>query len=42
MTIWKARHERSASYILFKTNLKDIAAELGDEMIREMPPHKKR
>lgn len=42
MTIWKARHERSASYILFKTSLKDIAAELGDEMIREMPPHKKR
>jgi len=40
-TVWKARHERSAGYI-FKTNLKDVAEELADEMIKYMPPHQKR
>ncbi len=41
-TIWKARHEQSASYWFFRTDLKDIAAELADEMIKSMPPHVKR
>lgn len=42
MTLWKARHERSAGYILFKPRLTDIADELADEMIKEMPPHENR
>ena len=37
-TIWKARHEKSSSYMFFKPNLKDVAAELTDEMIKYMPP----
>ncbi len=40
-TIWKARHERSSSYIFFRPNLKDIAKELADEMIKYMPPQPK-
>ena len=40
-TVWKARHERSAGYI-FKTNLKEVAEELADEMIKYMPPHQRR
>jgi len=41
-TVWKARHERSSSYMFFKPNLKDVAKELADEMIRYMPPQPKR
>ena len=41
-TVWKGRHERSASYIIFKPNLKDIAEKLADEMIKYMPPHQRR
>ncbi len=41
-TVWKARHERSSSYMFFKPNLKDVARELADEMIRYMPPQPKR
>ena len=41
-TVWKARHERSSSYMFFKPNLKDVARELADEMIRYMPPLPKR
>jgi hypothetical protein len=41
-TVWKARHERSSSYMFIKPNLKDIAKELADEMIRYMPPQTKR
>lgn len=37
-TVWKARHERSSSYMFFKPNLKDIAKDLADEMIKHMPP----
>lgn len=37
-TIWKARHEKARSYMFFKPNLKDVAAELTDEMIKYMPP----
>lgn len=37
-TIWKARHEKASSYMFFKPNLKDVAAELTDEMIKYMPP----
>lgn len=41
-TVWKARHERSSSYMFFRPNLKDVAKELADEMIRYMPPQPKR
>ena len=41
-TVWKARHERSSSYMFIKPNLKDIAKELADEMIKYMPPQVKR
>lgn len=37
-TVWKARHERSKSYMFFRPNLKDIAKELAVEMISYMPP----
>lgn len=37
-TIWKARHEKASSYMFFKPNLKEVAAELTDEMIKYMPP----
>ena len=40
-TVWKARHERSSSYMFFRPNLKDIAKELADEMIKYMPPQLK-
>jgi PBP1b-binding outer membrane lipoprotein LpoB len=38
VTIWKARHEKASSYMFFRPNLKDVAAELTDEMIKYMPP----
>jgi hypothetical protein len=41
-TVWKARHERSSSYMFFRPNLKDIAKELAYEMIAYMPPQQKR
>jgi hypothetical protein len=37
-TVWKARHERSSSYMFFRPNLKDIAKELALEMTSYMPP----
>ncbi len=37
-TVWKARHERSSSYMFYKPNLKDVAKDLADEMIKQMPP----
>ena len=40
-TVWKARHERSSSYMFYKPNLKDIAKDLADEMIKSMPPQPK-
>jgi len=41
-TVWKARHERSSSYMFFRPNLKDIAKELALEMVTYMPPQPKR
>ncbi len=41
-TVWKARHERSNSYMFVKPSLKDIAKELADEMVTYMPPQAKR
>ncbi|NOT94743.1 MAG: hypothetical protein E8D51_05645 [Nitrospira sp.] len=41
-TVWKARHERSSSYMFYRPNLKDIAKELAAEMIKAMPPQTKR
>jgi hypothetical protein len=41
-TMWKARHERSSSYMFIRPNLKDIAKTLADEMIAYMPPQPKR
>ena len=41
-TVWKARHERSSSYMFFRPNLKDIAKELALEMTAYMPPQLKR
>ena len=41
-TVWKARHERSSSYMFIRPNLKDIAKELANEMITYMPPQPKR
>lgn len=40
-TVWKARHERSSSYMFYKPNLKDVAKDLVDEMITQMPPQPK-
>ena len=37
-TVWKARHERSSSYMFYRPNLKDVAKELAAEMIKAMPP----
>ena len=37
-TVWKARHERSSSYMFYRPNLKDVAKELATEMIKAMPP----
>ncbi len=41
-TVWKARHERSDSYMFIKPSLKDIAKELASEMIKYMPPQAKK
>lgn len=41
-TVWKARHERSSSYMFYRPNLKDVAKDLADEMIKYMPPTAKR
>jgi hypothetical protein len=41
-TVWKARHEKSSSYMFYRPNLKDIAKELAVEMIQAMPPQAKR
>lgn len=37
-TVWKARHERSSSYMFYRPNLKDVAKDLAAEMIKYMPP----
>jgi PBP1b-binding outer membrane lipoprotein LpoB len=40
-TVWKARHERSSSYMFYRPNLKDVAKDLATEMIKAMPPQVK-
>jgi hypothetical protein len=40
-TVWKARHERSSSYMFYRPYLKDVAKELAAEMIAAMPPQAK-
>ena len=40
-TVWKARHDRSSSYMFYRPNLKNIAKELAAEMIQAMPPQAK-
>ena len=40
-TVWKARHERSSSYMFYRPHLKDVAKELAAEMIKAMPPQAK-
>src|SRR5262250_2385116 len=37
-TVWKARHEKSSSYMFYRPNLKDVAKDLSKEMIAYMPP----
>jgi hypothetical protein len=37
-TVWKARHEKSSSYMFVRPNLKDVANDLAREMIAYMPP----
>jgi PBP1b-binding outer membrane lipoprotein LpoB len=41
-TVWKARHEKSSSYMFYRPNLKDVATDLANEMISYMPPQPKR
>lgn len=41
-TVWKARHEKSSSYMFYRPILKDIAKDLAAEMIASMPPQAKR
>lgn len=41
-TVWKARHEKSSSYMFYRPNLKDIAKDLAAEMIAYLPPQGKR
>src|SRR5438552_9602284 len=40
-TVWKARHERSSSYMFYRPNLKDVVKELAADMIKAMPPQPK-
>ena len=35
--VWKGRHEISKSYMFFKPNLKDLATDLSDYMVKHMP-----
>lgn len=35
--VWKGRHERSKTYMFFKPNLKDMATELTEYMIKYIP-----
>jgi hypothetical protein len=42
ITVWKARHEKSSSYMFYRPNLKDIAKDLSAEMIASMPPQARR
>lgn len=35
--VWKARHEKTKSYMFFKPDLKDVATDLAEEMIKYLP-----
>jgi len=35
--VWKARHQKTESYLFFKPNLRDVGVDLAEEMIKEMP-----
>jgi hypothetical protein len=35
--VWKGRHEKKESYVLFKPDLKDLATELADYMVKYIP-----
>lgn len=35
--VWKGRHQRTKSYMFFKPSLKDVAADLAEEMLKYMP-----
>ncbi|MER3422573.1 MAG: hypothetical protein C4293_04405 [Nitrospiraceae bacterium] len=35
--IWRGRHEKTESYMFFKPNLKDLAADLSEYMIKYIP-----
>ncbi|MBI4401983.1 MAG: hypothetical protein HY581_10165 [Nitrospirae bacterium] len=35
--IWKARHEKTESYMMFKPNLKDLGSDLSAYMVKYMP-----
>lgn len=37
MIVWKARHEEIRNYMFFKPSLKDVAADLSDDMVKYMP-----
>src|SRR5467141_4691949 len=41
ITVWKARLERSSSYMVYRPDLEDVAKELAAEMIKAMPPQAK-
>jgi hypothetical protein len=35
--IWRGKHEKKESYVFFRPNLKDLAADLAEYMIKYMP-----
>jgi hypothetical protein len=35
--VWKGKHEKKETYIFFKPNLKEIAADLSDYMVKYIP-----
>jgi hypothetical protein len=35
--VWKARHTNTTSYMFFKPSLKDLAADLSEDMIKHIP-----
>lgn len=35
--VWKARHDNTESYLFLKPSLRDVGAELAEEMLKEMP-----
>jgi hypothetical protein len=35
--VWKGRHEKTKTYMFFKPNLRDMAADLSDYMVKHIP-----